>query len=127
MATPRALRSGNRTSGYSAHMSERRGELAGEDRALMVRAARHYYLDDMSKMQTADALGVSRFKVARLLEGARELGIVRITVNDAGVPVPELAAAVALHLGLERAIVVEASGGEAEVRREVGAAAADLL
>ncbi|WP_186816558.1 sugar-binding transcriptional regulator [Cellulomonas aerilata] len=109
-------------------MSERRGvPPSGEERALMVRAARHYYVDDMSKMQTADALGVSRFKVARLLEGARELGIVTITVDDAGVPVPELADALAAHLGLSRAVVVEAHGAQAEVRHEVGAAAAALL
>ena len=37
----------------------------------MARVARHYYLDDRSKSDIADDLGISRFRVARMLEAAR--------------------------------------------------------
>lgn len=92
-----------------------------------VRAARRYYLDDVSKVQIAAELGVSRFKVARLLEQARASGVVTITIQDAGLHLPELSAAVATHLGLDRVVVIEAGGDMPEVRRQVGEAAAELL
>ena len=43
-----------------------------------VLACRRYYLDGASKSEIAAELGISRFKVARLLERARREGIVRI-------------------------------------------------
>ncbi len=45
--------------------------------------ARRYYLDHRSKVQIAAELGITRFKVARLLELAHTSGMVRITVVDA--------------------------------------------
>jgi DNA-binding transcriptional regulator LsrR (DeoR family) len=42
--------------------------------------ARRFYLDKRSKVQIADELGMTRFKVARLLELARARGIVSITI-----------------------------------------------
>ncbi|MCV2395120.1 transcriptional regulator [Actinotalea sp. M2MS4P-6] len=101
--------------------------MSREEHALLVRAARMYYVDDSSKVEIADALGVSRFKVARLLEQARDRGVVTITVHDAGTLVPDLATALAEHLGLRRVVVVESAGSLAEVRDEVGQAAANLL
>lgn len=97
------------------------------DRAAMVHAAKRYYLDDVSKVLIAEELGLSRFKVARLLEQARRDGVVTITIQDAGLPLPDLSAAVAAHLGLREALVVEAGRDEVEIRREVGRAAAMLL
>lgn len=93
----------------------------------MVRAARRYYRDDASKVQIGEELGVSRFKVARLLEQARELGVVTITIHDSGLHLPGLSTAVAGHLGLDRVVVIESSGSDADVRRQVGQAAADQL
>lgn len=97
------------------------------DRALAVNAARRFYLEDQSKVQIADELGVSRFKVARLLESAREWGIVNITIADDGVVDEALSAALRDELGLQRAVVVGASGNDDDVRRTVGRAAATLL
>ena len=51
-----------------------------------VLAARRYYLDGASKSEIAIELGISRFKVARLLDKARRDGIVRIDID----PLPEL-------------------------------------
>lgn len=84
--------------------------------------SRAYYLDDKSKIQIAQETGMSRFRVARLLAEAREVGLVTITVNVGG-PMPDLSEAVRQHLGLRQAVVIEAYGDVAEVRTAVGRAA----
>ena len=40
---------------------------------LMASVARRYYLEGKSKIEIAEELGLSRFKVARLLETARQV------------------------------------------------------
>ena len=60
-------------------------QLAGP--AAMARAAlvaRRYYLDERSKVEIAGELGLSRFKIARLLETARDSGLVRIEIGLPG-------------------------------------------
>ena len=51
---------------------------------LSATVARRYYLEGASKSDIATELGLSRFKVARLLEGARASGIVRIELESRG-------------------------------------------
>ena len=97
------------------------------DRAVVVRAARAYYLDDLSKIQIAEELGVSRFKVARLLELARSSGIVTISINDDGVYDDARSARLRDALRIETAVVVGAVGDDEAVRHTVGRAAAALL
>ena len=41
---------------------------------LAARVARQFYLEGVSKVDIADRLGISRFRVARLLDSAREAG-----------------------------------------------------
>jgi deoxyribonucleoside regulator len=47
--------------------------------------ARLYYVRGLTKLEIGDRLGISRFKVTRLLEQAREQGVVRIEIDE---PVP---------------------------------------
>ncbi len=87
--------------------------------------ARRYYLADESKSDIATALGLSRFKVARLLASAREAGLVRIEVLEPEPPEGELADRLAKAYGLRECRVVSAT---AEGRRAaVGRAAAAML
>jgi DNA-binding transcriptional regulator LsrR (DeoR family) len=51
---------------------------------LAARVARQFYLEGVSKVDIADRLGISRFRVARLLEGARDAGMVRIEIGLPG-------------------------------------------
>src|ERR1700742_4917488 len=51
---------------------------------LAPRAARQFYLEGLSKVDIADRLGISRFRVARLLDAARESGMVRIEIGLPG-------------------------------------------
>ncbi|MCW5954475.1 MAG: hypothetical protein KIT69_19660 [Propionibacteriaceae bacterium] len=101
---------------------------AGRARARqMLEIARRYYLADESKVQISEQLGISRFKVARLLEEARERGLVRITLDHGGEADETLSRQLARHLGLDSAVAVEAYGTVAEVRRIVGEHAGKVL
>ena len=51
---------------------------------LTATVARRYYLDGANKSEIAAELGLSRFKVARLLDHARATGLVRIELDDRG-------------------------------------------
>jgi DNA-binding transcriptional regulator LsrR (DeoR family) len=53
----------------------------------MAEVARLYYVRDLTQQQIAQRLGVSRFKVLRLLEQARVEGVVRFEIDE---PVPVL-------------------------------------
>jgi DNA-binding transcriptional regulator LsrR (DeoR family) len=53
----------------------------------MAEVARLYYVRDLTQQQIAQRLGVSRFKVLRLLEQARSEGVVRFEIEE---PVPVL-------------------------------------
>jgi DNA-binding transcriptional regulator LsrR (DeoR family) len=99
----------------------------GAERSLLVAVARRFYLEDRSKVEIANELGLSRFKVARLLELARERNIVTIQLHDGGSEIPELSAKLATALGLQRAVVVESHGSPDAVRRQIGIAAAEYL
>ncbi len=93
-----------------------------------VLACRRYYLDGASKSDIAAELGISRFKVARLLERARREGIVRIDID----PLPELDLAladeVARRHGIRGAVVVRTIAGPDELRAaQLGRAAAAVL
>src|SRR6202023_2388842 len=48
---------------------------------LAARVARQFYIEGVSKVDIADRLGISRFRVARLLDSARETGMVRIEIG----------------------------------------------
>lgn len=109
-----------------AHMSDPR-PVGGPDRALIAKVARSHYLDGESNVEIAEKVGISRFKVARLLERAVAEGVVTITINDLGLADPVLSDELREHLGLTECQVVRSHGDEANVRAQIGAAAADLL
>lgn len=86
-------------------------------RAAMAEVARLYYVRELTQQQIADRLGVSRFKVLRLLEQARAEGVVRFEIDEA-VPVDdELSQRLEERYGIA-AVVVE---------RDVARATAELL
>jgi DNA-binding transcriptional regulator LsrR (DeoR family) len=90
--------------------------------------ARRFYVDGRSKLEIAEEFGVSRFKVARLLEQALARGIVRIEV---GVPAridAELSEHVRGAYRLRHAIVVDTpEHPETDLRAHLARVAADLL
>lgn len=86
----------------------------------LAHVARLYYVRGLTKLQIAHRLGVSRFKVARLLEQARSEGVVRVEIDEPVAVDDELSQRLEREFALQTAVVV---GGEGEVAR----AAASLL
>jgi DNA-binding transcriptional regulator LsrR (DeoR family) len=90
--------------------------------------ARRYYIDGRSKIDIADEFGLSRFKIARLLESALESGLVRIEIRSAGDIDVDLSARLQERFGLQHSVVVDTPDDDAESLREhLGRAAAQLL
>ena len=96
--------------------------------ALAALVARRYYLDERSKVEIAGELGLSRFKIARLLDMARDSGLVRIEIGHPGLIDVDLAAQIMDRFGLKHAVVVDTPEDHAEsLRRHLGQVAAELL
>src|SRR6201994_1147457 len=96
---------------------------------LAARVAQHFYVEGVSKVDIADRLGISRFRVARLLDSAREAGMVRIEI---GLPAGSLDAGLSAELcsayGLKQAFVFNFPDDEqALLRRRLGEAAGQAL
>ena len=90
--------------------------------------ARRYYLDGRSKVEIAEEFGLSRFKVARLLDAARESGLVRIEIRHQGEIDVDLSAQLRDRFGLQHSIVVDTPDDDAQsLRGHLGRAAAELL
>ena len=95
---------------------------------LMASVARRYYLEDRSKTDIAEEFGLSRFKVARLLDTARDTGLVRIEIRYEGEIDVDLSARLREQFGLQHSIVVDTPDDDVDSLRErVGRAAAELL
>src|SRR5215217_5495010 len=95
---------------------------------LTASVARRYYLDGRSKVEIAEEFGLSRFKVARLLDQARESGLVRIEIRHQGGIDVDLSARLQERFGLQHSVVVDTPDDDVESLREhLGRAAAQLL
>jgi DNA-binding transcriptional regulator LsrR (DeoR family) len=90
--------------------------------------ARRFYLDGRSKIELADEFGLSRFKVARILNDAREQGLVHVDIRLPGTIDAELSAQLGSALGVRRTIVIDTPPEpEASLRRHLAEITADLL
>ncbi|HTF48463.1 MAG TPA: sugar-binding domain-containing protein [Pseudonocardia sp.] len=90
--------------------------------------ARRYYLDGRSKIEIAEEFALSRFKVARLLDDARNSGLVRIEIGFPGTVDVELSARLMDALRLRHCVVTDTPDDHpASLREHLGSAAADLL
>src|SRR5262245_48043792 len=97
-------------------VSRRPGELRQ-----LVQCLELYYRQGKNQKDIADMLGVSAATVSRLLKRAVDEGLVRVELD---LPrTQELETALVERFGLHDAVVV-AAGGRADVREELGVAAA---
>ncbi|HEX2035518.1 MAG TPA: sugar-binding transcriptional regulator [Chloroflexota bacterium] len=97
-------------------------------RGRLTAVARMYYLDGLGQHEIAEILGISRSQISRLLTRARELGIVRISVDDYDPRDRELESRLLGAFGLRHAVVIRtAERGVAQVRRTTGYFAAPAV
>lgn len=94
---------------------------------LMLRAAELYYYEGRTQSVVAEMLGCTRWTVGRLLDDAREAGLVRITIEHPRARRHELEVELAGVFGLQAAHVVPAQHSERVTTDAVAAAAARLL
>src|SRR5439155_16545629 len=93
-----------------------------------VRVPRRYYFGNRSKVQIAEELGMTRFRVARLVEFAGASEIVNISIVEPGSLELDLSEQLRARFGLHHVVVVNTTGGDdADARDQIGAVAADLL
>jgi len=96
--------------------------------ALAAAAARRFYVEGLTKVEIARQLGVSRFKVARLLSMALEAGLVRIEINVPSSVDGELGEALRERFGVREVYVVRPEDdGVAGQRRAVAQFTAGLM
>jgi DNA-binding transcriptional regulator LsrR (DeoR family) len=87
--------------------------MSAGSKTVMAQVARLHYVRDLPKNEIADRLGISRFKVARLLDQARADGIVRFDIRDPVELDEQRSRALEEAFGLDLAVVVAdgADGG----------------
>lgn len=59
------------------------------EESLMVKAAWYYYFENMTQQAIADRLSISRMRVIKLLESARQTGVIQFRLRSDGVGVME--------------------------------------
>lgn len=59
------------------------------EESLMVKAAWYYYFENMTQQAIADRLSISRMRVIKLLEGARQTGVIQFRLRSDGVGMME--------------------------------------
>ncbi|MDU1351310.1 MAG: sugar-binding domain-containing protein [Actinomyces sp.] len=97
------------------------------DSKLMTAVAKAFYLEDRSKVEIAREFDITRFKVARLLEEARRVGIVRISIAEVDDQSQSVAASVARRLRLKHVTVVPTQTLPENWYNALAAGAATLL
>ncbi len=103
--------------------------VAGSDmHRLLYKVAKAYYQDSMTQEQIGERFDLSRVKVSRLLQQARDAGIVHITIIPPAVSNADVERELEACYGLVEAVVVTPpDASKAGIVRTVGQAAADYL
>ena len=107
---------------------ERPGRANERELTLMAHVARKHYIGGMSKSEIAAELFLSRFKVARLLEAARDEGVVQFTIGLPGNVNLNLSRELEDAFRLRRAVVIDDPDHDlTQLFARLGEATVDLL
>lgn len=100
-----------------------------DDFRLLVKVSKLYYDDNLTQDEIVEKLMLSRSKVSRLLQRARDEGIVRITVITPKGFFSDLETRVENYYHIREVVVVEASPSDSQdaINRQLGIAAAEYL
>jgi DNA-binding transcriptional regulator LsrR (DeoR family) len=104
-------------------------ETGSDNETELLRVAYLFYIEELTKIEIGERLGISRFKVTRALRRARELGLVRIELTSPSVSLVRLEHDLASAFGLQQAIVsLTPQGADVDtIRHAIGAAAASFF
>jgi DNA-binding transcriptional regulator LsrR (DeoR family) len=121
-----------RPAGGNSSIAMELDQSRNDDDDLLVKVAWLYYVANRNQEQIAAQLGMSRFKITRLLTRAREQGIVKIVIDQQSTETLVIGEQIALAYGLTECIVtppldIEAPDTDEVGRSAVGMAAASFL
>lgn len=89
--------------------------------------ARRYYLEDRKQSDIAQELGVSRPLISRMLSEARDLGVVKITIQEPGGESSDLLERLRQYSGLRDGVLVEDGADNDETNQRISEGAVSLL
>ncbi len=102
--------------------------VAGDKEKLLYKVAKAYYEDELTQGQIGKRLGLSRIKVSRLLQQARDERIVQITIVPPQDSNADLERRLETRFGLNEAVIVSPTAYDAQtIGQELGLAAADCV
>jgi len=97
-------------------------------KSLKIKVSKMYYQEKLTKTNIADKLGISRFRVARLIDQAVHEGIVQIIVNEPISLSHSLERDIEDLFALKKVLVVQAHEvSEQKLKQQLGIAASELL
>lgn len=95
---------------------------------VLVEAAKLYYVHQLSQLEISKKISVSRPTVSRLLQQARDIGIVKINITDPNEVGTQLESALSIKYGLKKVIVVPYDSDNTQViKKRLGKASVLLL
>src|SRR5208283_4574543 len=106
---------------HELHRTPRRSE------RLRQRAAWMYFVEEMTQSAIADALGIGRVTVVRMLAEAKALGEVRIALSRGNAELGGLEGALCKIHGFEEAIVAPLSAPSADATLPISAALGEYV
>lgn len=89
--------------------------------------ARRYYLEDRKQSDIAQELGVSRPLISRMLSEARDLGVVKITIQEPGGEASDLLERLRQYSSLRDGVLVEDGTDNDETNQRISEGAVSLL
>ncbi|MBN2604627.1 MAG: sugar-binding transcriptional regulator, partial [Bacilli bacterium] len=98
-----------------------------KDKHLLVEIAVMYYLEGKTQTEIAKEMFMSRPKVSRLLQRARDLDIVDIKINYESDDFNRLKTQIQHRFGVENVVIVKTLSNEDETIKEMGRAAANEI
>lgn len=89
------------------------------EESLMIKAAWYYYFEEMTQQHVAELMGITRMRVIKLLEKARQTGIIQFRLRKDGESRMQLERNLMSAFGLQDAFVIP--GGHRPQRGQCGA------
>ena len=94
------------------------------EESLMVKAAWFYYFENMTQQAIADRLSISRMRVIKLLEAARQNGIIQFRLRSDGVGMAEQSRALMEKYHLKDVFLIPSAEEEATTNESIASAGA---
>lgn len=93
------------------------------EESLMIKIAWYYYFENMTQQSVADTLGISRMRVIKLLEKARQTGIIQFRLRKDGETRMKLERGLMEEYGIKDAFIVPSSLNKNQVNTGIAEAA----